>query len=562
MPPKQHSKMVIDSISLGLTVLELCIKYAALGPLIFELFDLTLSCNRSGKFLYERCKNYKRADAEMSKAIIYIEGCWAKIEDQVNTLRDIWVELGEPLRLHHLKVVQQLHEIIESALRSLDGVLSDTSSTPKGEDGVVKQGQINRLKYAIHGKKTLDRTTEELDRWSRLFDPSWMLISRLFVPIMQKHLAEKQSNGKAIDPIPKLQEAREKRKVPANDCATREVFLDENYYTEETESIPFSTASAGLLAPGGKMVIIDKHTIRQDIDFEHSKENVQDLAIILLNASPTTSALLPCRGVMLAKDQGCFNIIFSIPTELAVSQPQSLRSLLLAKSEPYPLDERVKFSVLLARAVVSLHASWIVHKNIAPENIVMLHSNSPSGDLGTPILTGFEYFRFDEQESTKTGDGLWEKNLYRHPQRYGCHHEQVYNMRHDIYSVGVCLLEIGLWTSFIKYLEHERVPGPELHIRHLLNDNNKSRSASQIKEALVNLARSHLPQRMGRIYTNVVVTCLTCLDFNSTLSIDINELEPNEKGIIVGVRYIEKVSLSLQWNRVGSLMNSADIVRT
>jgi hypothetical protein len=46
---------------------------------------------------------------------------------------------------------------------------------------------------------------------------------------------------------------------------------------------------------------------------------------------------------------------------------------------------------------------------------------------------------------------------------------------------------------------------------------------------------------MGEIYTDVVVSCLTCLDNDSITFGDLKEFtDPDD--IVVGVRYIEKVS--------------------
>ena len=50
---------------------------------------------------------------------------------------------------------------------------------------------------------------------------------------------------------------------------------------------------------------------------------------------------------------------------------------------------------------------------------------------------------------------------------------------------------------------------------------------------------------MGEIYTNVVVSCLTCLDNDSITFGDLKEfMDPDD--VVVGVRYIEKVST---WTR-------------
>lgn len=112
-------------------------------------------------------------------------------------------------------------------------------------------------------------------------------------------------------------------------------------------------------------------------------------------------------------------------------------------------------------------------------------------------------------------------------------------MQHDIYSLGVCLLEVGLWTSFVQYKGSRPLLGPGLPIGEFLCDRDGRRSAEQIKQTLLEIAESRLPVLMGKIYANVVVSCLTCLDRDGSFG-NKAELE-DEDGILVGVRYIEKV---------------------
>jgi hypothetical protein len=64
--------------------------------------------------------------------------------------------------------------------------------------------------------------------------------------------------------------------------------------------------------------------------------------------------------------------------------------------------------------------------------------------------------------------------------------------------------------------------------------------AFQIKRKLVVMAEGRLPGRMGRVYTNVVLSCLTCLDPDNENFGDERNFT-DEDGILVGVRYIEKV---------------------
>jgi hypothetical protein len=61
------------------------------------------------------------------------------------------------------------------------------------------------------------------------------------------------------------------------------------------------------------------------------------------------------------------------------------------------------------------------------------------------------------------------------------------------------------------------------------------------KDQLLSLARGELQRRMGTRYSEVVVTCWTCLDPENEDFGDEAEFQ-DEDGIEVGVGYIEKVS--------------------
>lgn len=50
----------------------------------------------------------------------------------------------------------------------------------------------------------------------------------------------------------------------------------------------------------------------------------------------------------------------------------------------------------------------------------------------------------------RKGEASWERCLYQHPDRIGSISKD-YIMQHDIYSLGVCLLELGLWETFVSY---------------------------------------------------------------------------------------------------------------
>ena len=196
----------------------------------------------------------------------------------------------------------------------------------------------------------------------------------------------------------------------------------------------------------------------------------------------------------------------------------------------------------LARAVLFPHAFNFVHKSIRPENVIIFRSGKAK--LGKPYLVGFEKFRLDTTGTHHVGDYLWEKNLYRHPQRQGIRPQEDFVMQHDVYSLGVVLLELGVSMSFLQWPNspcEKPIPNPELDFSDL-GPQKKTQygKTNAIKEKLITLTATKLPNTFGRKYTEVVLSCLTCLDKGNGNFGDSKVFEDDD-GILVGVRYIEKV---------------------
>ncbi|KIY03302.1 uncharacterized protein Z520_01769 [Fonsecaea multimorphosa CBS 102226] len=161
----------------------------------------------------------------------------------------------------------------------------------------------------------------------------------------------------------------------------------------------------------------------------------------------------------------------------------------------------------------------------------------------------------------------WDEDIYRHPQMQGKVKDKN-NMGHDIYSLGVCLLELGLWDSLVqkwqtndslvdgimKWVKKQKIdteptdqdPHQEgdlsKEIKTVLSSIQKSQGTDSlfdqlmgflkvenpdpssrdflqgegmpknIKNALCQIAKDRLPNSMGAAYADIVINCLTCLD--------------------------------------------------
>jgi hypothetical protein len=167
----------------------------------------------------------------------------------------------------------------------------------------------------------------------------------------------------------------------------------------------------------------------------------------------------------------------------------------------------------VAKSVGYVHNFGFVHKNVRPESVLIFILTDGKGISG--FLAGFEDFRVDEGWTQRRGDNEPDRNLYRHPSRQGASPRDDYAMQHGIYSLGICLLEIGFWASFIGNSELDGTPrfSDQLRLPLKIPESQIPRFLfGHGKEHLLSLARAELPQYMGTKYAEVVETCLTCLD--------------------------------------------------
>ncbi|KAF1811644.1 hypothetical protein P152DRAFT_474375 [Eremomyces bilateralis CBS 781.70] len=251
-----------------------------------------------------------------------------------------------------------------------------------------------------------------------------------------------------------------------------------------------------------------------------------------------------CKGVLKTEDpitkaSLLFTFVFKLPE--SYTDVRSLRSLLTDASPNHSLSARFEVASQIARSVCNVRSFGFVHKNLSPETILVLGNQNTS--IGAAYLVGFDRFRTTQGNTARLGDSNWERNLYRHPRRQGASPEDIYIMQHDIYSLGICLLELGLWQSFVEYRALDGLPLRSAALR-LQDGTPEMQYPTALKDHLVALARTALPQRMGTKYTEVVQTCLTCLDRENVDFGDEREFQDAD-GILVGVRYIEKVLMQL-----------------
>ncbi|KAK3402489.1 hypothetical protein B0T20DRAFT_316298, partial [Sordaria brevicollis] len=255
-------------------------------------------------------------------------------------------------------------------------------------------------------------------------------------------------------------------------------------------------------------------------------EDAMTLAVKLQNASPEEFGLLPCKGLVKharnpTQPRRDITMVFKFPPQY--NTVNSLRGLLLETQAqtgfaetPQGRIDRLAMAKHLVKAVLSVHLYDMVHKNIRPETLVCFSTADQDQKRRFPqnaFLIGFEVMRGSRHQSDKaqTKSAQDAANLYHHPDRLrsdtSTYETPYHRMEHDVYSLGVCLLEIGLWRSFVTYNENGPMVGKELRLT-----DGSLQSADAMKNHFFRLANSELASKMGAEYSGVVCRCLTSWD--------------------------------------------------
>ena len=489
---------------------------------------------RYGKILEQMCASFKDAEEEISERVLCIEQHWNRTAIQLEFLRPVWSEMGENHQRLQDQMLQKLYNKLTMTISRLQKVTRTESNSQTSGEPVMK---IRKGKYLL-SKSDLDESIADLASWQNYFDPTWFLILKISNHVIDDAIGRNRSDIFTRTSATKVRDALKPDSHP-----TSKIFLPKEDLKEaETYPISFSTAKRMRRLNSDKWFVVDPITCDSSVDVGLMTRDVRDLATKLQSFQPSTFGILQCHGVVRISEPGSrrallLDFIFRIPDGVH-EEPNSLRKYFFSVHN-FSLTTRFEVAKQVVRSISYVHTLGFVHKNFRPETILGFRL-SHDVDRSVFFLIGFENIRTVDGRTLRSGDSAWEKNLYRHPQRQGLHPEDIYTMQHDIYSLGVCLLEIGLWQSFLSYAEDTDSPVPSEALG-LHPEAPEFRQPNLMKEHLVDLSKRTLHRRMGERYRDIVINCLTCLDKDNVDFGDPSEFE-DQDGILVGVKYIEKVS--------------------
>ncbi|KAL9120190.1 MAG: hypothetical protein Q9187_003256 [Circinaria calcarea] len=206
--------------------------------------------------------------------------------------------------------------------------------------------------------------------------------------------------------------------------------------------------------------------------------------------------VLHCAAYFHDPSNTRFGLVFDFPRSSSSSAEHrldfvTLRSL-LDKPEKPVLGDRFKLAHALAVSVLKIHKVGWLHKNISSTNVAFFppHGSSPVDSAKRPYIIGFSHSRpsepFSETEGPLQGSDLRD---YQHPDYLKNYLK--FHAVFDYYSLGLTLLEIGLWRSISAMIKNRKL------------------SPEEVRTHLLEKRVPRLKEYMGVRFSEVVKVCLT-----------------------------------------------------
>ena len=238
-----------------------------------------------------------------------------------------------------------------------------------------------------------------------------------------------------------------------------------------------------------------------------TKNRVESLSKLLHQPKEQVFRIPKCIGWKYLAPDNVVAFVFEAQ-QLSSEGPVSLLQLLFG-DENHPtskpgLGQVFRLALGLATCVAQLHMVGWLHESFRSSNILFFPSATKSAseptsrstlniDFSSPWILGFEFSRLDISRTVGSPDFDPERDIYRHPQRQG-DPEVSFTRIHDIYALGVVLLEIGLWQPAIE-LEKSKFA--------------QVTKGGNIQRHLLKHASIRLESKVGPKYRDIVVKCLT-----------------------------------------------------
>ncbi|UZP36606.1 hypothetical protein NXS19_004422 [Fusarium pseudograminearum] len=242
---------------------------------------------------------------------------------------------------------------------------------------------------------------------------------------------------------------------------------------------------------------------------DQTLRQVRKITELLCHPKDKEFHILSCAGFFRDRLRKELGIVFWTPPTFGVEGEVATLHQLYKIHRLVPLGQRIRLAWAIATAIENFHRVGWVHKGIRSDNIAFtevlpdlksdLDDEDPASpfvgnfDFSKPLLFGFEYSRADDEATFLEEDYTLANNLYRHPDRWGRPTAR-FEKSHDVYALGVVLLEIALWKEASSILKSFLETKPLV--------------ASNVVKALIGKCGKTLSHQVGRVVAQCIVKCL------------------------------------------------------
>ncbi|KAL2075397.1 hypothetical protein VTL71DRAFT_340 [Oculimacula yallundae] len=145
-------------------------------------------------------------------------------------------------------------------------------------------------------------------------------------------------------------------------------------------------------------------------------------------------------------EQSRYGFLYRKPSTTAPdTKPTSLLDLIKKRGSRPSLTKRIALAHAIAQSLMYLHSVNWLHKGICSDKIAFFIQPDEQPSYSEPIICGFDYARLDQpDEMTEPRPRQSSYDVYRHPAILTRANTRS-TKSHDIYSLGVVLVEIAMW---------------------------------------------------------------------------------------------------------------------
>jgi serine/threonine protein kinase len=206
---------------------------------------------------------------------------------------------------------------------------------------------------------------------------------------------------------------------------------------------------------------------------------------------PPEFRALDCRGFFHDPSRIAFGVVFELSNTL--EETRNLTDLLSKNprlSQQPLLENKYKLAFTLAQSVLEFHLVGWLHKRLKPSNIVFFPGSGQNIDsqIQHVYIIGFNHSRPNEPNAFTGGFRDADGRTYQHPDYL--RRADRFRPEFDYYSLGLILLEIGLWSP-LKGLVKPYLDGP----------------ADKLRDVVLSIVPT-LGSTMGRVYRDTVASCI------------------------------------------------------